>query len=192
MATSAMGIRINTSYYLQQNQPFDLCEINGSKFALFNKKIQNDKSIFIDLSDYNVVILAPLEAENNISIKAVSVIALSNLNAKRGETKIEASEKLIILGNPIQSYLDNNLSGTKGVYTYGIVKERLEMILEEFAEGISKQHGPTIVDALVDTFDAIEDPSGENESPTIDMVKAFKFFNIPSESENYAKKDFTP
>ena len=158
-----------------------MCEINGSKFALFNKAIKSEETLTIDLSDYSIVFLEPIEAEKNISIKAISVISLSTLITNHGETKINATEKIVSLGSKIKSESDNKIYGDKGVFISGVIKERLEMILEEFKKGISNQHGPTIVDALVETFDAIEDPSGENEGSSIDMAHAFEFFNISTE-----------
>lgn len=179
MATPASGIFISTSFY-KENEYFDVCEINGSKFALFSKQIKSSETLSIDLSDYNVIFLAPLQAEKNICVKAISVIALTTLNAEKGEIEINASGKFILLGGAIKSHLDNKISGNKGVFAFSVIKERLEMILGEFKEGISKKHSPTIVDALMDTFDAIEDPSGENEE--IEIAKGFEFFNISSSS----------
>jgi hypothetical protein len=175
MAAAASGISITTSFY-KKNEYFDVCEINGSKFALFSKQIESDKTLSINLSDYNVVLLAPVQSEENVLIKAISVIALSSLKAKKGETEINASGKFISLGSTIESHLDNKISGDKGVFFLDVIKERLEMILEEFDKGILDEHGPTIANALIHTFDAVEDPSGENED--VDNFKAFEFFNI--------------
>jgi hypothetical protein len=177
MVTTVGKISISTSFY-EQSEFFDVCEINGSKFALFSKHIESTMSISLDMSDYNVVLLAPLQAEKNISVKAVSVIVLTTLNAKNGKSEISASGKSILLGGGVISDLENTISGDKGVTTCGCIKERWEMILGEFKEGISNKHGPTIVDALVHTYDAIVDPLEENED--IDISKAFAFFNISS------------
>jgi hypothetical protein len=179
MATSPSGgIPITTSFY--KNEYFDVCEINGSKFALFNKQIEARENLNIDLSNYNVVFLAPLVAGNNILIKAVSVIALNTLNAQRGECQIKASEKAIFLGATVKSNLDIKIHGVKGVFTCGCIRGRWNMLLEEFNTGISNMHGPTIVNALINTFDAIENPSEESED--INTFKAFEFFNISSDA----------
>lgn len=179
MTTPAAGIPIRTSFY-KQNDYFDVCVINESKFALFSKKIESTKTLSIDMSDYNVVFLAPLKAKNTISIKAISVIALNNLNSRTGHIKIEASEKFVSLGSKIKAHLDILVSGDKGVFVHSVTKRRLELIREEFNDGILNEHGPTIVDALMDTVDAIEDPEGDSER--IDIAEGFEFFNISSNS----------
>jgi hypothetical protein len=70
---------------------------------------------------------------------------LTALTAEKGMTEINASGNLILLGSTIKSHFDNKLTGDKGIYTFGIIEERFEMILEEFKKGISSKHGPTIV-----------------------------------------------
>lgn len=181
MATAVSKVSMNI-YFDQHSQHFDFLEVNGSKFALFNKQLKSYDCLSIDLKDYNVIFLTPLEAEKNISIKAISVFVLCTLNAKNGKTEINATGRIVFLGGKVTSNLDNEISGKNGTLFIGIIKERLEMILEEFKTGASNKNGQAIVDALMETYAAIDDPEGENEDPNIDMVKAFAFFDIPPRS----------
>lgn len=172
------GITINTIFY-NHGQYFDVCEINGSKFAFFSKHIYSNEHLNIDLKDHNIVFLAPVEAEKNISINAISVIALSSFQTKNGGTEIHGSGKLFMLGSSIISKLDNKLIFKNDTLSVPVITERKEMIIDEFQKGISNKHGLTIVDALVETFDALVDPYGENrENSNIDIAEAFKFFDI--------------
>ncbi|MDB6081930.1 MAG: hypothetical protein JWO53_1202, partial [Chlamydiia bacterium] len=112
------------------------------------------------------------------SIKAISVIMLSVLQAKKGSCKINASGNIVALGGTINSYHDNELIGDSVILSQ-VEKSRRCMILEEFRQGILKKDGDVIGEALLETFDAVEDPLGKSANPFIDIEKAFKFFNIP-------------
>lgn len=178
MATPTNGISVKTQFY-KYNEFFDVCEINGSKFALFSKSIECNDPLSIDLCEYNVIFLAPIQVEEHLYVKAISVLALTTLNSKKGRNEINASEKFISLGSTTCSYSTNRISGDMGCLFISCITERLEMISNEFKEGISNMHGPTIVNALVQAFSAIDDPSDEKE--VTDISEAFDFFKIPSD-----------
>lgn len=183
MIASAREISICTSIY-QPSPYFDVCEINGSKFALFNKAIDCDDNLSIDLSEYNVVFLAPIESKKNISIRAVSFIALSTITAKNGIADIHACGRVIMLGARIESHIPPTVSGDKGVHIYGIIKERQEMLLRLFQAGIAQLEGLCVAKALAETIDAIEDPAWENEDTYIDVFKALEYFSIIPQLKN--------
>lgn len=178
MTMATRGTGISTMFY-KPIEHYELCEINGSKFALFNKQIETEKSLNIELKDYNVVFLAPLKAKENIHIKAVSVIVLSNLKAD-GRIEIEASDKFIAIEAKLKSSRGHDIHAQGEIFLVDCEQDRKRMILEEFESGISERKGVTIFEALVDTFDAIADPLGENE--TVDNLEAIEFFNISTSS----------
>lgn len=161
---------------------YDVCEINNVKFAFVNTIMISNQSIDLNLSDYHVILLAPLTAEKNISITATSVLNLTTLTAKKGETIINASKKVITLGGVLNSFGDNNrhnvIAGKEGIFTPAIAKERLDIIVDEFEEAISQRDGPAVLDALLSTFHAIKNPDETDES-IIDVAEAMEFFNIP-------------
>lgn len=169
---------INISY--SKGSIFDVCEINGNKFALLNKEMSSKECEYtIDLKDYYVVLLSPIVAEKDIVIDALSLIGFHNLTSNKGQTKITTEKKLILLGVKIQSLKDNILkSKSDSVLISGIIKERKEMICKLFAEGIEKGDGIKIMDALIETVEAVQDPSGENESETIDVAVSLKSLSL--------------
>ncbi len=177
MITPPNEISFSTIFY--KPEPFyDLCEINGSKFAIFRKPIESNLNISLDFTDHNVVFLSPLEAKTDIMIKAISVIVLANINSKEGASTILGTGKFLNLGNKIWSDKKNLISGDKGVFLTFIIPERREMIKNIFNEAILKKDGELILDALCQTYDAYKDPYDEN-SEGFDIRQVFEFFDIP-------------
>lgn len=176
MATYVSRLSVNTTFY-QECDYYDVCVINGSKFALFGKPFYDFKQIFWNLTDCSVVLLSPLRSEKNVIIKAISVIVLNTITSK-GKVSLLPSEKLIAPTGAIKGNLDLAIDEQDEVKALSIRKARKEMIVREFKEGISNKHGPTILDAVMDLFDAIVDPSGVNEE--IDIDKGLEFFKISS------------
>jgi hypothetical protein len=122
--------------------------------------------------------LTPLEAENNIFIKAISVFVLNTLSSKSGNIEINAIENFFTRN--LSCHLDLIVRSDK-FYMSNISEERLKMITGLFKDGISKNHGPTLVNAIVEMYGAIKDISGENQY--IDRIKALEFFKIPIEKK---------
>ncbi len=172
------GIRLDT-VFRRYVDGFDECEVNGVKFALFTEARNYPTNLTIDLPDRNVVILAPLEAEGNITIRAISIIALNNLTSRQGEINVLASGRWISLGAQVSSFKDNKIRSTLDCLFLPIVLERSEMIKREFTEGFSERKGQKILDALADTFDAVHNPDPE-EGEDIEYAEVFRFFNIPT------------
>lgn len=167
--------------YTQTDQFFDVCTINGTKFALIHNPLIATTDLEVDLKDYNVVLLAPITAENNVCMNAKSIVVLSDITAKKGEAILNASGKLITSGDHIKSHGKNVLLGKSGVYLMSVPNEgaleRIKCIREEFQRGISNLKGELIQEALVDTFDAVQDPYVEGDGE-ISVREAFVFFGI--------------
>ncbi len=173
------------TFFHKYHKFFDVCEINGSKFALFNNPLYSNNfspNVTIDLADYNIILLAPLTAEGSISIEALSVVVLSALNAKKGEIRVTVPGKCIALDGKINGYRNNLIEAGQGFYSVAIPEEPFKMILEGFRKGMTNKNGEIIADALIETFDVIQDPFGENDNPCIDIKEAFEFFNISIEN----------
>lgn len=174
----AEGIRINTHYY--RTEKYDVCEINGSKFAIFFKSLTSDNGdVYLDLGDYNIILLAPIEAQKNVKINGITVVAMDVIRAKTGTVEVKANRKFVNLGGEIRSVSDALLDGKLGVYSFGIIEERLDRIKALFQNGRAALNGPFVVDGLTEVFDAIDDPAAESESDTVKMSDVFKFFAIP-------------
>jgi hypothetical protein len=113
--------------------------------------------------------------KKNLRIKAISLIALSTLETKTGKIDIKISDKLIgIYGSEI-CFLNN--TSKDGIVKSRMENARWEMIVGGFREGIANNDEIAMAEALIDTFDAVVDPSNKNED--IDTLRAFEFFNIP-------------
>lgn len=184
MITPPNGFSVDTLFY-EPEPLYDLCELNGSKFAIFSKPINSDQEISLDFRNSNIVLLSPLEAETNITIKAISVIILANINSKKGAITILSKGKLINLGNTIFSMQKNLVSGDKGVIATFITTEKRETIKNTFNEAILKTDSKLVVDALCQTYDACEDPYDDN-SEGFDIDQVFDFFDIPLSNLNSA------
>lgn len=180
MVVAISRIPISTSFD-PKHPHFDVCEINGSKFALFSKTLRSSENLCIDLSDHHVIFLAPQYAKNIIRVNAISMIALTTLNAEEGEIQINANGKCVLLGGKMNSR-HTKLVVSNQVFAISVLEERLDMILGMFNEGILNSRGFTILEALMETFDAIEDPEWKKKS--IDTLKAFQFFGLCSRGQS--------
>lgn len=174
MAAPVKDFLINTSFYTTDER-YEVCEINGSKFALFFKAY-DVVDVNIDLPEYNIVIMSPLISVNNIAIKAINILVLAEMQANCGHTHLVATGKFICF-RPINSFAENIITHHHGHHLIYPTEEKLEAILSRFKAGISQKHGLAIVEALKLTVNFIEDPL---KSDDLDATEAFAFLRIPT------------
>lgn len=183
-AAVSTQIRIDAGY--KQEDLYDLCEINGSLFAIFNKAILG-QNIELDCGDYNVILLQPLQAHKNITIQAITVIALSRINARNGTLTIESTNKCIVLGAKLASKEPPFIQANGGVYEFDVSREVRQEIVESFTQAFTKkkseESGPLLVEGLATIFGAIQDRMSGEESDQIRYADALKFFNVEIRKE---------
>lgn len=103
MALKVQGSAAIT-YTYARGDLFDTVTVNNIKFALFHKPLTSTegcRDITITAKDCNCVFLAPIEAEGDIIIQAVNVLALDSFSPRAGKTCIDA-ENFYGLGTRIQ------------------------------------------------------------------------------------------
>lgn len=156
-----------TCNYSRGNQ-YDMLTVSDMKFAIFNKPLYADQisqSITFD-ANCHCVFLAPMEAEQDITINAVNIIAFGSFSAKNGSTRIhaqsfydlgieakgdffvEADEDIIISGNFGDSHLY-----TKGRHVHAGLTEQMSEIATEvkklLSQGIDETNGVQFVQTLL-------------------------------------------
>ncbi len=133
---------------------FDICEFNDAKFAIFSNPIKSDKyKLDIDLDSYNIIFLNNIESERHIHISGITAVFFGKL---MGQVEIEVCEQIVFL-KPWG--VDKNELIVKGSYLsqkhtlmIPIRTEQRNKILEKFKEGILNKDIPTVVDALMETY----------------------------------------
>jgi len=145
-----------TSY--SQNQYCDICVLGETKFAIFSKEITNN--ISVDLEDYNVIVLSPLSSETDISIKANSVIFLTEGISKDITINTNNSALVSIWG----TCRDMRINAGNSAYI-GMDPENRRMIKEKFLRGIEGKDSLAICEALVETVRIVEPLAIETSTP---------------------------
>jgi hypothetical protein len=92
MALTVPSATLAVTYSYSRGNQFDMMTVNNTKFAIFKKPLQNsDQSQDLTLAaDCHCVFLASMEAEHDITITAVNILALGSFHAKTGTIHIQA------------------------------------------------------------------------------------------------------
>lgn len=166
-------------FELNPNSAFQKFSLNGRDFAIFSEENNAQDNLILNLFKYNVVVLAPLKAENNIVINAINVVCFSTLQTTRGNIAINATGKIALLGADLISGRDNLINAANDIHNHPIILERLQHITEAFKTGLSDSDIDQMMEAITETYDAAIDPLQEDECEEIDIDKALEFFDIP-------------
>lgn len=71
------------------------------KFLFLTEEIR-DEEVNLDFSGYHLICVAPIRARGNITIKAITIIALNSLSTATGEIRLQASQNMILNINKIK------------------------------------------------------------------------------------------
>lgn len=175
---------IRTVYGTLPNNPYDLCMINGSSLAIFNRDIGSE-DLLIDLKDWNVVILSKITSQKNIRIKAGNVFVMNALHAITGKIEIVA-QRYINLGAVLHSARPISFK-TNEVLDLNISTNYKEWILSRFRQGIHQFDAKPIIKALTRVYDAVINPDlaalNDVEEDVPDDITLYMntmmFFSIP-------------
>lgn len=168
------SLEINTTFF-PSTQTYASCELNGTKFAFFLKPL-SEVNLDINLKDYIIVILAPLEGEQALSVQAISILALATLTAIKGKAKIHTTEKVVLFGKGISSSVEIVATGVKRAYSREMDASQIALVCEKIKEGFAEKKGPLILDTLFEIYAAVVGCSKEN---SIDHTQAYEFYQIP-------------
>ena len=172
------------NYVYTRGELFDTLTVNSVKFAIFNKPLTNSeasRSLNI-AADCNCVFLAPVEAEGDIVINAVNILALESFSAKTGATRVHANNfyglGLEFKGNvSIQTDRDALIVGLHGnmgkvhvkAERHANVRGGLTLQIQEIVtrvkrlctQGIDQTDGIQIAEALLTATQALNDLNQE-------------------------------
>src|SRR5689334_4932460 len=93
----------NDIKYIDTLTPFEVCTINKQKFAIFLDKMTDRGNLQLELKDYHIIVLAPVQATGNINIVCRSFTAFSNVQANYGNVSISATSNITLIGADILS-----------------------------------------------------------------------------------------
>lgn len=82
-----------TSYTFSRGDTFDTLTVNDTKYAIFQKTLHNSNhypDLTVAAKCHCCVFLEAMEAEHDITIDAVNILALGSFHAKTGKTRIHA------------------------------------------------------------------------------------------------------
>ena len=158
--------------------PYEICSINDQKFALFLKEISVTENLELHLDDYHVVVLAPMTAEDSITINARSIITLADVRANKGSAMISTMKHIVLLGGNIFGAGGTQLNSPEPILTLKAQAERSLFIKELFEYGLSEEDEEYKKEGLIALYDAIIDPFLDNDSQEVDATEAFSFFEI--------------
>lgn len=143
MALTVPSIALAITYSYSRGDLFDMMTVNDTIFAIFTKPLYSDQSQNLTLTaDCHCVFLESMEAENDITINAVNILALGSFHAKTGVTRIHA-ENFYGLGIEatgdmfIQTDNETIVSGTTRDKLYVDAGGLIELGLPEQMRGIA-------------------------------------------------------
>ncbi|MDR3623657.1 MAG: hypothetical protein P4L16_00750 [Chlamydiales bacterium] len=174
---STVALTITTKYYPESTagKLYDVCDINGSLFAIFYRAMQFEGEANIDLENYSLVFLKSVEA-NKISIKAVNVIFLNSIRSRTDEINVKVSGKVILLGSEVRAFGAGCIEADGGFHSSCTINDQREQIQKVFMDGVREDDGTFIVDGLVETIDVLKDCMGERER--ISASDALQFLGV--------------
>jgi hypothetical protein len=173
-----------TSFTFTRGELYDTLHVNNLKFAIFQKPLTNSsqsQSLTI-AADCQCVFLAPIEAELDISIDAINILALGFISAKNGATRIHAKN---FYGLGLEFKGDVFVQADRDVITAGLhgnmnrlhvkggrnalvhcgLTERIQELVTEiktlFVQGIDQTNGLQLAQVLLKTAQILDDPKGE-------------------------------
>lgn len=86
-----------------EDHRLQLVSINGSIFAILHSPLESDGPINLHCEDWSLVLLAPIRSKTNVSISAINVICLNEIESKEGSVDIQASNRLVKLTPSIKA-----------------------------------------------------------------------------------------
>ncbi len=188
------------TYNYSRGDQFDTLTVNNTTFAIFRKPLQNStQSQDLTLAaDCNCVFLESMEAEHDINIKAVNILALGSFSAKNGSTRIHAKnfygvgvelkggnfsvqtdENLIVAG--LHGDCDHLYTKGKKVHFLGNFTERMHEIATEikmlFSQGIDQTDIMPFARALLKAAQTLND-SHEDLAITSESLQPLLLIDI--------------
>lgn len=161
---------------------YDVCEINGEKFAIYPNRIHQAGHLVIDNRQATVVFLKPVSSLHNISIKAQSVIALAGIESLEGNIRIKTHRKCVAINWNFEK--EPEIIAQKGIHLIETDQDKQDWLIKEFEKGRVSRNVCTIVSAIAETYQVVIDPEGNDDSSEINQDDAFEFFGIPLELIN--------
>jgi hypothetical protein len=171
------SLKITTSFSIVQ--PYVSCVVNCVPFAIFHKAVYSETNFEFNSERTHVILLAPLEAEGNISIHATSIIGFSSIKAKTGEIDLVARIRLFLL-NGLPDGKISKESRAPNLQTLPANDETRKDAAETidlFKNALIERNPDQLLEALRTTSYHILKPIVWG--PKVDILRALQFFDIP-------------
>lgn len=81
--------------FLQHDDRFLVCEVNGRKFTVITASINGERDVALNLPGHSVVLLNPITSQGNITIDAIDVFVLKKIKSIEGDVKIRCSGEFL-------------------------------------------------------------------------------------------------
>lgn len=150
------------NYVKREYQPsscFDTFVVNGHLFALFYKTIKAEEKLNIHLQEYNIIILGPMMAKDDVTIKARNIFIFNTLTSKEGGIQFQLSEKIFIFLKEPLIAPKKYMSCVKRCIYLPVLDKRIDDIKTAFFEAIEETCPKIASFALNLIADIVDDPS---------------------------------
>jgi len=179
LVVSGISYRMNLSLDSEELVGEDellVLRINGVRFAIFDKPITSQEELTIDLKNYNVIFLSPIEAKKDINIHAITIISLSTFFSSQGSTSLYADAKLMLFvnNNNSRNFLKGGcLIGKEGILGRSLDEEILRGLVEKFENGVDTKNSRLLLKTLLITAQYAM------QKETADQLSVLRFLGLP-------------
>ncbi len=80
-----------------EDHRLQLVDINGSIFAILHSPLESNGPINLYCEDWSLILLAPIKSKRNITISAINIICLNEIESQEGIVNLQASNRLVKL-----------------------------------------------------------------------------------------------
>lgn len=144
-----------TSYDPQHTQNYRLFTVEESTFAIIDKPIQTISSLSLDLKGRRVIILAPIEAEGEITIEAELMIILAKVHSKASRVDLFATGKIVsLIPNPVRSHLPYRMKGLTTHILPDVPVQLTSKILHDFDTAIKHSKDSQMLEGVAACYEA--------------------------------------
>lgn len=101
-----------------EDHRLQLVEMNGSIFAIVHSLLESLGPIQLNCEDWSLILLAPIKSRTSISISAINIICLSEIESEEGAVNIHASNRLVEFAPLVKSKEKVSVVGVNGKFQF--------------------------------------------------------------------------
>ena len=159
--------------------------VNNVRFTIIDRAILSLDPLKIDLQDRNIIIISPIKSNSSVQISAVSIIALSTIEAM-GPLCMKAKNKLTYMGTQVLGHLKGGaLVGMNGMNFKSMDAEVLQGLVEKFENGIDTRNPRLLIKSLVESIREVMTNDSEEEEHSDEEI--LRYLGVPIVERNYCR-----